>query len=112
VISASIGPCPCIWSHVRYRLIKELLVRRRHVSNVDSKHPSWVGHDDVGVDLQISFTTVANKHEPPFREVSHDPIQRTPFPLGGRLKNALQHPRIVLRVKESWWKTGEREVAS
>jgi hypothetical protein len=31
--------------------------------------------DDVGVNLQISLSTVADKDKLPFRKVVHDPIQ-------------------------------------
>jgi hypothetical protein len=71
-------------------LIKKLFLRSCcDISDIDGQHTPGVRHDDVRVDFKISFPTVANKYEPPFREVTHDSFERAPFPLGGRLKYAL-----------------------
>jgi hypothetical protein len=70
---------------------KRLLVRRCNITDENAQNAARIGQRNISVDLEISLAAITNKNEFALGKVSHNLLQRAPFALGSRFKNALQH---------------------
>lgn len=83
---------------------------RGHISNENAQDSSGIFHSDVSVYLEVGFAAVANQDEFALWKVVYDFLQTGFLPLRNRLKDTLQHARVLLEMEGAFGEMRHFEV--